>query len=493
MRSRLHTSLGLILGLFSQTLLGQVSVSNIAEYQLGNLPELSPKDLSSMYEQLNLQYRHKRLSLFAKTELFQPSIDEGKSYARLSQFRAAYKSPSLDLEIGNSYPSLGRGLLLRNYSLPSAIYEDRGYRIRYAYDKDLLGLSAKYKSQYFDIKLLRGAVLTVNAPPTLAWEERRPDLVEGGELSGKYKGQSLGLIAMRHRNGEQSDHYSAAYYSGQIKAVNLYAELAKNMKDALYHFQDDAAYGAYVGMNFYYAFVGASLEWKKYQNFAIGNGVNDPPTLIKEQPVRLLNRSTHIPHLNDESGYQVELFFQLKEGQLITVNHAMAKNRLGENDYTFWEYYADYSFSPNTKWHMQLYADYAQDPLMNEKHRYTTGVQMDFYHGKTSSVWRFDVQQIHREIIEKYQFLNLYSAYTFSRAGQFSASLMMEISADPFEKIADEEWVFYPAMSCSYTIDKHNSLMLFAGKRRGGPSCTSGVCYDVLDFQGLEMRLVTRF
>jgi hypothetical protein len=38
-----------------------------------------------------------------------------------------------------------------------------------------------------------------------------------------------------------------------------------------------------------------------------------------------------------------------------------------------------------------------------------------------------------------------------------------------------------------------NTISMFAGKRRGGPACTSGICYEVLDFEGIEIRLKTIF
>jgi len=35
--------------------------------------------------------------------------------------------------------------------------------------------------------------------------------------------------------------------------------------------------------------------------------------------------------------------------------------------------------------------------------------------------------------------------------------------------------------------------VLFLGKRRGGLACTAGTCYQVQPFEGVELRLVSRF
>ena len=40
--------------------------------------------------------------------------------------------------------------------------------------------------------------------------------------------------------------------------------------------------------------------------------------------------------------------------------------------------------------------------------------------------------------------------------------------------------------------NRKNTIQLFAGKRRGGPACTSGICYEVLDFKGAEIKWLIR-
>ena len=51
----------------------------------------------------------------------------------------------------------------------------------------------------------------------------------------------------------------------------------------------------------------------------------------------------------------------------------------------------------------------------------------------------------------------------------------------------------YPGLNVSYKPDRKNTLQLFAGKRRGGSACTAGICYEVLDFKGVELRWTVRF
>jgi len=66
-----------------------------------------------------------------------------------------------------------------------------------------------------------------------------------------------------------------------------------------------------------------------------------------------------------------------------------------------------------------------------------------------------------------------------------------EISNDPF--LVEEEFKTWIGTNIKYQINSKHNLLLFAGQRRGGPACNSGVCYEVLDFYGVEVRYNVRF
>lgn len=481
---------------------GTLSGSNLMEFQLGNIPELEPKYQSSLYDQLNLSYRYKSFGLNTRIEQYYPSFGEDISYVRLSQFKFQYRSDIIDVSVGHLYESLGKGLLLRTYEIPSSIWESRGYRVRYGFYRDLLGASVNLKYKKAELKLLRGEVLDVTLPPTLKDSERRPDLMEGAELSYRIGAQKLGAIFARHHRKDPSNpdseptSYSSIYFDGFIgENVSLYGEVAKRVNDDLnlYDFGEDAAFGAYLGLNFFLGSFGGSLEFKDYQNFLLGNGINDPPTLVKEHSYRLLNRSTHIPSLANETGYQIEIYYSSENGNILTFNHSRAENEISESfKPIFKEYFLEYQFSLSENFSARTFVDYSEAPFESEDHRYATGANLNLIHEKMSSTIEFEVQSIERGNDDI--FANYYLAYTLARASKYSISALMELSADPFVlSDPDDDFNFYPAISASYKPNTKNTLILFAGKRRGGPSCNSGVCYDVLSFQGVELRLTTRF
>ncbi len=464
---------------------GQLSGSNLAEFQYGNIPGEKPANLSALYDQLNLSFRQKNIFLKTKIESFQPSFSKNRSYTKISQFSAQYSDKGFKIQLGSLYQTIGRGLLLRNYEQPSSIWEGRGYRVKYGFFKDLQGLAASYTKDNFQIKLLRGRVLAVDLPPTLDNLERRPDLIEGGEGNYTVKGQTIGLAFMRHTNDERTDSYATAYVDGYLKSISYYAE---------YAFGGNNARAAYGGINFFSGSFGISLEYKNYNNFLIGAGINDPPTLIKEHSSRLLNRSTHVPILTNESGYQTEVSYQFKNSSIISFNHSGASNKIGEDlSFTFREYYIDYEIHAGQNWYGKIFADFSQDPFNAENQRYTGGIILEREIHSVTAGLDLEMQKVNRDFGEIQEFSNYYTSLNISKGSKMGISLVLELSNDPFLIEEGKEFIAYPGVILSYQPVHSTSLSLFAGKRRGGPACNSGVCYDVLDFEGIELRITTNF
>ena len=86
-----------------------------------------------------------------------------------------------------------------------------------------------------------------------------------------------------------------------------------------------------------------------------------------------------------------------------------------------------------------------------------------------------------------------------SRGSKLSLSVTWEVSTDPFQTDnistfeVEKRARHWAGMDARYKFNPHHSLALFAGQRRGGPACTSGICYEVLDFQGVELRWISKF
>ena len=81
---------------------------------------------------------------------------------------------------------------------------------------------------------------------------------------------------------------------------------------------------------------------------------------------------------------------------------------------------------------------------------------------------------------------NQLASFSISYAPNLSVGLTMEHTTDPGESTKD--WIGFNA---GYQYSQEHLISMFYGKRRGGNACTAGVCYQVLPFEGFELRLTS--
>ncbi len=311
--------------LTATTLRAQFSGNNMFEFQLGNIPDEKPSDLTTHYDQLNLRYRYGSILANLRYEHFY-SQDASRSYNRLSKYSVRYRKSGLEFEVGNFNEILGNGLLLRAFEIPGSVFEGQDYRVRYGFYRDLRGFSAKYNWNWGYLKALRGTVLANTLPPVLDDAERRPDLTEAIESGVHFLGQTAGIVVMRNTNDNSKDSFYSLLLRGNISALLSYnLEFAHNFAplEVLFSPDDDARRGIYGSLN--YSF-GLSAEYKDYHNMLIGAGISDPPTLVKEHKYRLLSRNIHVPQYFNERGTQLEAYYSFMNGSRLLLNYARAVN-----------------------------------------------------------------------------------------------------------------------------------------------------------------------
>ena len=472
----------------ANTLHAQFSGNNTAEYQYGRLPG-DTTSLSTLYDRLVGNYTYKFLKASATLEQFNTPL-AGSNYVKLTQFSLQYKLKPLEIKIGNFYETIGRGTLLRSFEIPGAILEDLSYRSRHYFNRDILGASAKFQHKNFVTKVLYGSPLNYVFPPTQEIGNRRADTIAAIYSEYTLKKQTLGVSAMKHSNSGNDNVFFMATSSGNISNVlSYYIELAKNVSDfAIDDFSSQSSYAIYGGLNVALPNFGLSAEYKNYKNFLIGSGINEPPALIKEHSYKVLNRSTHVLQPVNETGYQVEIFYSFPGLSTLTFNNSMAINNFGET-FVFQEYFIEYDFSILDKHDIKVFADYAEDPFKLEKNRISAGMSSDLKFFKASTITTEYEFQTFKRLNENYQNHVLVLGYAFK--SKLICSLVTEFSNDSFIVTGYSKIWF--GGNVKYQMNKSNSLQLFAGERRGGPACNAGVCYEVLDFKGVEVRLTSRF
>lgn len=479
---------------------GQFSGNNLAEYQFGNIPGVEPSDVHSVYDQFNLEYKLKAFKVSGRLENYYSNDTARIQYTKLTQYTLSYRKKGLNFKLGNFYETLGKGLLYRGYEVKNSIYEDQIYRIKQGFYRDLQGASGSYSNKLFSLKAIYGKSLINDLPPTS--DENRLDLVSAGEANVRFLNQTGGIIFLQNDNGTEKANYASALLGGTLlNLFDYYGEYAHrvNSGDQFFGFSEDDSYGSYFSLGYSQTGFGISFELKDYQNLFIGSGISDPPTLVKEHSYKLLNRSTHVPFYFDESGMQVEVFIVPAENHLLTLNHSRSKNELGESVFQSAEYFADWQFTFRSKNQIKFFADYSFDEILFENARYTSGI---YFTRTLPKNWSYSIetefQHLERTFSETQVFQNIYTGLIVNYSTKFSAAFVWEFTNDnKFADLGNTEEVEskqnFPGINFSYKPNRKNTIQLFAGKRRGGPACTSGVCYEVLDFKGLELRWSTKF
>lgn len=472
--------------------------NNLMELQAGNVPGDNPADLITHYNRLNLLYTYKNIRGSLRYEHFLHP-EQNKDYHRLSQFNLNYRNKGLELKVGHFNETLGNGILLRSYEIPGSVFEDQAYRVKQGFYRDLKGIAASYDHRFFKIKIVRARSLLNLFPPTFDEKERRPDLSEALQIESRVLKQNIGIMLMRNHNTGRREDFSSVFLKGLIKNFSYNFEFARQLDDpAFFKLEDASSWGFYGSLNYSFSSTGISLEYKDYHNIFIGSGISDPPTLIREQSYRVLNRSTHVPELTDESGWQFEAYQSFSNGNMLTLNYAWTKNQLFR-DFVFQEYFLEYEMRFRNYDVLRLFIDYSKDPLRLEDHRYSGGFLVESYFGSSlGASFQFEYQYFERELLEKQTVNNLVFFSSLYSPSAWSIGINVEASSDPIQTAllpegSESNYRFWPGLTGSYHINDDNKITFFAGKRRGGPACTSGICYEVLDFEGLEVRLTTKF
>ena len=470
---------------------GQLQIANLIEVQYGKLPTESADAFPSIYDRGEISYKKKGFRAEATIEEYWTTFSD-RGYVNLAQARLAYKNKKWEVQIGNFYETLGNGILLRSFEFPGALLEDLGFRSRAYFHRDLLGGSVKYRTKKVTVHALHADALNNTTPPTFDRTNRRTDLVSALSASYKYvKGHEAGIIVMRRSEPQlqgvtrEPRHYISGHVKGKITSgLNYFGEYAAGT--------DSDSRALYAGISGYKDKFSFTLEYKNYQDFVLGSGINEPPAGVKQQTYRVLNRSIHVSDPEEETGYQIDLFYNFDDGTILNFNHSLASNPFGSETTTFRQYFFEVQSAVSESVDYKAFVDYSIDPFKREENRFSLGLYTDI------------------GLNEKFRLLPEVEYQTFSRGNatgiynfsgllglklksKWFVSVLAELTNDPFIVENGENTNVFLGGNVRYAPSYLHTFQLFLGKRRGGPQCTAGVCYEILDFQGFELRWVGRW
>jgi hypothetical protein len=404
--------------------------------------------------------------------------------------------------LGNVYEIFGRGLLLRSYEIPGTILDDPSFRVRRGFYRDIDGFLLKYQSNFIELKALRGRPLFNSLPPTFADETRRPSLGEGIEAKLYFlKNLTLGGAYWRSSRDQELSKFSTVFISGNLPwNVQIYSEYAGQLSggNPFFDFSNGSAHAFYTSANGVAGPFGMSVEYKDYNDFSLK--FNDPPPLIKEHSYVVLNRSTHVLEPLNETGWQAEAFLRIGGGQLLTLNASRAENNFFGRKYVFKEIFAEFDYAVNDLTSVKGFWDRSDDPFKLEESRHAVGLYLEKeWPRQWGTTLDLEYQTFDRQPDPAQPVKNYVAAFTLSRAPAISVGIVWErttdslLADDPATDIVEIKPRNWLAGALGYKYNDKHFINLFYGKRRGGPACTAGICYEVLDFAGLEIRVSSNF
>jgi hypothetical protein len=453
-----------------------LTISNQLEYSL----EKGTED--EIFEDwFELRYLTEPFSFGARFETFQPS--ERKNISPDSTFEGfpfrylEFQRDDIRITAGNFYDIFGRGIAFRSY-------ENRDVRI----DTSLDGIRLGVRRDLFDFTFLSGKMLEkhISGIP-----QERIGLLHAANLETRlaYKYHLMfgtSLVRQNFPNSVKKEIATGRMELG-FRDIFFYGEYGSRI--------NASGSAVYLGTNFSLLDVGFSLELKRYDNFAMRTtrrqiDYNNPPALTREHTYTLLGRNGWSMDANDEKGFQVEATYSPIPMNTLLLNYSQTKNLDG--DLQFEEFYGEWS-----RYHGDwMYMVLAYASQINLDIRSVIPIlELEFFLDERNS-FRAELQHQHQKATFFGEFdVDLLIA-EYARSPRWTLSLIGERSnMSDFQKelqaLPDKD--IFLAGQANINISESHDLIVFFGSRQKGKVCVGGVCRTEPEFEGLEVKLFSRF
>ncbi|MBC8424402.1 hypothetical protein H8E07_09785 [bacterium] len=501
---------------------GQVRASNLMLYQVGRDPNGSPDTLTELFNQFNLEYARGDWRVGLRADSFRPSRDDGflsTTYDEITQKYVDWRDDGIHLRIGSGYTTLGRGLLFRAFELPGVIQDAVYPDSKYVDSRDLEGFIIDVDRGPLRLTALSGNPTRFPDYPYGLHDDglgRRMGSVSGGHAAVRlHRGFEIGAGYLRTEMTNFEGLEEAGSTDLTLRLHSLIPELRESGAEASVYVEyagrswrpfsdgldtdDETPHALYTATELSYGRWGLSYETKDYRDFLLG--VNDPPNLVPEMNQRLLNRMSHFLLQDNERGHQLSVKGALPGDWTVHLESARAENEInGKRDYRLDFVGLESPAHGSTRG--EVFAAQGADEVDGITDHWTVGGALDRDIGELLALLVVvEYQKVEREIFDLVdRFENIYLSAGVSRAGLGSAGVMAEFSNDPAEKddiltfdVIETEPRRWLGAYATVLIGSSHEASFFAGRRRGGTACISGTCYLVPDFNGVEMRVSSRF
>lgn len=465
------------------------------------------RKLEIMENWLNLDYHSGIFSAGFRFDAFQPndpdpSISRGKEkFAGIDykyiEAKLGRGKKSLKLTAGNFYTLFGRGMILKSY-------EDRSIRV----DNNLLGV--KVEGRYNNLKF---TALSGSAENSKA---ERKDILHTADVEYRF-GSPLtigGTYALNLPANSNSANTSimSLRASSHFSLFDVYTEygLKQNKDIAHRYFNDSETFTGkafYGNVNFYLNGFSLSGEYKYYDNFAFTSSdgtvfYNTPPSLRKDYTFTLLNRHPSTLDANNEQGFQLEANYSLDEFTSFQISYGLTKTLPSSSLYKRMvgskvqpqtqldELYLQAEHEWENKFYLLLACGINQEATSSTKN-FTPVMEGRYFIDETNTLrLSIEHQQTHNTYTDEKYFSDV-ALVEWQHAPKLSLSVLAEMRTSeptPNHKVR-KIWSFF---QIAYKLGETTDVSLLVGSRHAGHICIGGVCRYEPEFNGVELKMLTR-
>jgi hypothetical protein len=400
----------------------------------------------------------------------------------------AYVGPDVEVLAGHFYQTLGNGLILRamEQRFVTLNHVDRAFNL----DRSLDGVRVRGERGPVRLTLLSGTPRREEISRVGGASDRESDdLLQGGEAvvsAGNHVELGFGYLM-----AELADSVGAELvrrpedlvsYRGRVQWQGMTGEVEVAEKRPRRGFVPDG-HALVVRLNGALGFVGWSLEGKRYRDFAFLH--NQPPTLVRTHESVLLNRETHVLLPDDERGLQAEVLAAPDVFTTFLVNVALAEGEdLPGREYR--EVYTEARTEREGLGAGRLALDWARDETKVVENRWTAALELEtFLDDLNSVILDLELQAeetVSREVTRQLLQLGV------SHAGVWTVTVTGEHTNN--RSRPKHDWVF---ASLDLRLSEMFDLTVGYGSRPAGIVCSGGFCFESPEFDGAEVRLLSRF
>ncbi len=283
--------------------------------------------------------------------------------------------------------------------------------------------------------------------------------------------------------------------------------------------------------------LGVTVEYKDYNFDAVEEEERDPnrpsrmlpmqnpPIVHKEHYFTLLSRNPHIVDFNDEVGMQVDVFYSLTPEITLNLNGAAASRHFGyttSNGYRvtyerdnsfmpvmdekfspFWELYGEVEWYYDGQSYVRAAFNRRYDApyegnLAHEQSSTTIPIRIEHMLNDEYSVGVSLESQFYHDSFSRVspEYFNEYVSVTLARAAQWSTTVRLEYTTDESDVGPDAGLVsgknFWRTIEFAYRLGNDHIATISYGTERGGLVCTSGICREILPFNGVRISLLSQ-